>query len=646
MKVIALAFGIVPFAPQDEPKAKAPPPPGLDVTLQHVYDRHFTNDWLPLVMRLDNRTGRDIDAEVEVRCDEYLPTRVTRRESLSRGARKRLFFYLPLGPLRYAMEPNYRVTDGSGRVLAAGRMAGATRFSNTQDYQIAIFSGDAAAAPGFGMPREVSGVSVEVSRLTPDRLPDAWIGLKCLDLLLIHDAPLDALSPEQARAIADYVRQGGTAVLSPGANVAWLSHPALAAFVDARVQRSEEVSGLPGLATDYARFDRPETFLFHRLVGGEAFVGVARDREIVLYRSGFGRVIVLPFDLRRPPFDRWPGLEPLWQALILRTPRHFSDEGGLSLAGTPSKRHEILQSMSRLQSAYPSFFLLTFLAGLFVLAVGPANYLLLRRLRMTLLTVVTVPLISVLFLGVVFATGYALRGISTVAHSVRIVTTRPGVEIGRETELFSLFAASTRAYDIGFPAGAWALPSERAGVWTYDFWPGRDLDQMSRAVDCEQGTRHAYRRVAVGQWQHAGFVARSMRDLGAGVSYEVDGAVVRIRNGSPHAMERGVVVRTGVAGDSTPFGPVAPGATVEVPLARGKMNPVDDLGFAPGTLGADVLEPFLREVASFRGARHSALPSSFLVAVLRDERPAIRVDASLSSASRSLTLLIAVPGAE
>src|SRR5207247_3827115 len=122
--------------------------------------------------------------------------------------------------------------------------------------QIGLFSRTAASEEDFGIPTSINGIEVRFGRLSPDTFPDRWVGLAALDLIVVHDAPLDELTPDQARALSEYVRQGGSVLISPGPAKGWLTHPVLASFVSLRAAPPEEVTALPGLNRPYGPFRR------------------------------------------------------------------------------------------------------------------------------------------------------------------------------------------------------------------------------------------------------------------------------------------------------------------------------------------------------------------------------------------------------
>src|SRR4029079_14409017 len=125
----------------------------------------------------------------------------------------------------------------------------------------------------FGIPTSVNGVEVRFGKLSSATFPDRWLGLASLDLLIVHDAAFDELTPDQARALSDYVRRGGTALYSPGASSGWLAPPVLTALARVRAGPAAAVTSMPGLSTAYGPFRGAESFLVQPLLNGSPAIG-------------------------------------------------------------------------------------------------------------------------------------------------------------------------------------------------------------------------------------------------------------------------------------------------------------------------------------------------------------------------------------
>jgi len=245
-----------------------PPPPEIAVNLQFTPSGDFAGAWQTAVVELDSRTKRDLDLTVRIEDDSYL-TVATRRELLSPGARKRVFLYAPAASFQRGLPARYRITDSRGAELASGQLPTSTRGIGANGFQIGLFCRIPAAEDDFAIPTSLNSLEVRCGRLSPATFPDRWIGLMSLDLIVIHDAPLDELTTDQARALQDYVRYGGTVLIIPGSTAGWLSHPLIQSLAPVRTEPPRPVSAIPGLAAGYGALRATEPFLAATLLNGD-----------------------------------------------------------------------------------------------------------------------------------------------------------------------------------------------------------------------------------------------------------------------------------------------------------------------------------------------------------------------------------------
>ncbi|HLY10792.1 MAG TPA: hypothetical protein VKW04_15925 [Planctomycetota bacterium] len=632
----AAVLFLVPILMQPKPAA---PPPELAATFEFSPSPDFAGAWQTTVVELDSRTRRSLDLTIRIEDDSYLAI-ATRQEALAPGARKRVFLYTPAASFQRGIPARYRITDERGTELVAGQLPASSRGYAANGFQIGLFCRVPAAEDDFAIPTSLNSLEVRCGRLSPRTFPDRWVGLASLDLIVIHDAPLDELTTDQGRALLDYVRQGGSILVIPGSTSGWLSHPVLRSVAPVRADSARTVSSLPGFAAEFGAVRGADSFLVQPLLNGIPLLGGSPDsgHTLVRFDTGLGRAFVVGADLRRAPFDTWTGRRMFWTYLLNRIPRWFQEDLlPFPVAASPAQRDDLFQRMSRLINPYPPFGLILGLAVVFLGIVGPLNYGVLWKLRRTLLLVVTVPGISIGFLALIVVLGYLLKGTSTVAHSARLLSTRSGLGLAREIHLFTLFSPATRTYDVLFEPGTYG---------PFDRWNEYDRQNYRRRLEAmtpltmQTGSPMAIRGLHAGQWQSWDIETRAIRDLGNGIRFSVEGRRLKIHNGSARVIERGVFVQTGREGASLPFSGLGAGGDFEAPLSGAQRLGFDALGLAPGSLGETLLRPWLDSVSGEpAGASANGQTQRFLLCILRDEGAPVTVDARLSSRSRSVTVL-------
>jgi hypothetical protein len=235
--------------------------------------------------RADNKhdTRASLDVSVRIR------TRASRRSprgacAASAAARKADLSYAPARKLPGSTRSlrratGYRPFASCLRIIAINQ-----RGSANNPYQIGLFSRTSATADDFGIPTGLSGQEVRFGRFTTATFPDRWVGLAALDAPVIHDVAFDELVPDQARALSDYVRIGGTLILGPGVTKGWLAHPVLSSFVAVRAGEPQLAPKMAGLNGAHGNFRNAEPFPRPSVQNGESrsrTAGSGGDRPVL-----------------------------------------------------------------------------------------------------------------------------------------------------------------------------------------------------------------------------------------------------------------------------------------------------------------------------------------------------------------------------
>jgi len=96
----------------------------------------------------------------------------------------------------------------------------------------------------------------------------------------------------------------------------------------------------------------------------------------------------------------------------------------------------------------------------YVLILGPANYLILRRLDKTRLMWTTTPLIVLLFVVVAYATGNMLRGRIVLANALSVACVHAGESVAPARTYLTVFSPAKAQYNLSVGGDAWAQEAE------------------------------------------------------------------------------------------------------------------------------------------------------------------------------------------
>lgn len=346
----------------------------------------------------------------------------------------------------------------------------------------------------------LSGVksSTTVLTLTDDDLAEQVWPLHNLDLLVLAGVDLAGLSSGQRRALSQWVAGGGHLVVSGGPQAELTLAGLPEGLLPISLEGETTVEALPALE-DFVGESIPPTgpYLVSRVSApGEAVALAEGDLPlVVVQRQGLGRVTFLALDPTLAPLRSWAGNEALWGALLHADPQpSFWRRHALAEAQPVVSA---LAQMARLR--LPSMLGVGALLLVYIVLVGPVNYLILRRRRRLELAWVTIPLLTVLFALGVYALGRATRGGDRSLSNFAIVRMASESPVALVDTYAGLFSPSKRSYAISAGPGALLGPLSSSS-------PGAQEIEMLGV----EGAR--LRDFRVEQWSMRTFSAQSVLD--------------------------------------------------------------------------------------------------------------------------------------
>jgi hypothetical protein len=190
---------------------------------------------------------------------------------------------------------------------------------------------------------------------------------------------------------------------------------------------------------------------------------------------GRGSVYFLALDPKLAPLLDWDGSERLWDEVANRVPT-------LPVWGTGVKdSYSAVTAVSSLPSlALPSTALLVLFLFIYVIIIGPANYLVLKRMNRRELAWLTIPIIIIIFTGLAYFTGFQIKGNDTIVNQMAVVYGRAGGDEMRAQSLIALYSPRRRTFDMTVPGSTLTRPFEQgfSGVSG-----GGSIDAIQRGSD-------------------------------------------------------------------------------------------------------------------------------------------------------------------
>jgi hypothetical protein len=496
--------------------------------------------WIPLRVTLVN-AGDPIEGRVVIHDKRFaIAARFTQEVSLGRNARRTVVLYAP------AMTDAFDVQLISGDTVIAA-ITPVVRELASGD-RLALIASDPPDAFNFiGDVRTANGSTTALASLRLDQLPDHSAALDAADVIIFSGVDTSQLTQAQRNAIESWVAGGGHLMLAGGPS-AQLAFGGFTNILPSRagvalVNTSPEALG--GLATPASLFQLApvptQTIAVSRLQldvpGARALAGSPETPLIVRRDFGRGLVDQLAFDPSLAPLRDWDGRSALFAAL-------FNGRSGLSNDIGTRVEDDVegaQTAASALEAASPpSAFVVAGFFALYVLVIGPLNFLILRRFKRQAWAWLSIPAIVIAFTVLGLLTGFRLRGNNPQVHRLSVTLGDSAGDNARSYSLYGLFAP--RRADVDFEVGR-ALPQALSEPL--------DPEQPQLSVDVDFGDPTRVRQVPLTNSDVRTLYARNgglaqplMADLSyapgaAGVASAINGT---LRNDSPYALSMCVLM--------------------------------------------------------------------------------------------------------
>ncbi len=293
--------------------------------------------------------------------------------------------------------------------------------------------------------RPLNGVT-RTAQLNISDLPDQAQGWGMLDALIISNVDTGTLSPEQKKSLKLWVANGGKLFVTGG--IQWQSTAAgLNDLLPIKLTSTQNVTGLPALSAYAVDSDPLEAESI--LATGTAETGtnilVKQNGIPVLIEKqiGYGKVYFFAADPGLQPLNDWDGMQDIYQHLLAtKSPKPSWSNGTWDSYQASSA----LATLPEL--ALPSFFYICGWLGLYIVVIGPVNYLILRRMKRTELAWVTVPALVIIFTSLAYFSGYAYRGTRPILNRIMLTQAWQGIDEAQTSVLVGLYSPTRTTYNV------------------------------------------------------------------------------------------------------------------------------------------------------------------------------------------------------
>ncbi len=301
-------------------------------------------------------------------------------------------------------------------------------------------------------------------------IPERAQILNSIDVLIFSNIDTGKLTSAQRQALMEWVAGGGRLVLTGGSD--W--QKTVAGFMETNL-----LPFLPGGSTEVNNLDNLLQFSHSSEALPATEQGVlaatgsltedvqvlveADDASPLILRKGYGagEVFYLTFDPGLAIFRNWGGREDFFRSL-LSTP--LDKPSWLLGIRNWVQAKEAALTLPNLN--LPSPLLICGFLGIYILAIGPLNYLLVRFLKRSELGWVTIPVLVLSFSVLIILVGTVSRGSRVILNRIAIVQVWPDVPQARVDGVMGIYSPTRSTYqaEVNTPTLLHPLPSDYGGI--------------------------------------------------------------------------------------------------------------------------------------------------------------------------------------
>ncbi|MDX1523076.1 MAG: hypothetical protein R3264_15730, partial [Anaerolineae bacterium] len=349
----------------------------ITVDIEAGLDSLYKADmWGPIQVTIAN-DGPDVRAMVKIEDTGYRNTGTlyTFPVELPSQSRKHLAFSIPF---RHSQNIEVDIVDENDDLLYSERVN--LQIFNQEDFLVGVVASEPSllnALAGLSAP---NNARVGVAHLNLDDLSPSFQAWEALDMLVFNDIDTGQLTVDQQNALRHWVSSGGRLVIGGGPNAAQTISGLTQLLPFAQI----ETETLPHPINELRPYsgptieDRGPYVAAVPVKVGPGRVLVEKDRHplIVSYDRDAGQILYIAFDLGLAPLDTIAGREQFFPNLVdTFTP----DKTHLIEHANWSNMQTSLSLIPNQTLPRPGTIVLFLL--LYILAVGPVNYLVLSRFK-------------------------------------------------------------------------------------------------------------------------------------------------------------------------------------------------------------------------------------------------------------------------
>lgn len=397
----------------------------IDIKLEAGFDSVYKiGSKVPVSIEVNNSL-REISGELQVEVEKGLEPGTAddvnkiiiyaEKVNLPNNSTKKFTLNVPIN--KYLSKLRVNITEGKKNVLSKDVVINGG--INSDKLLIGVLSEDYDSLSylsntdiGF------NGVYGNVyTSLTEKNFPDSPDVMNMFNIILVNNFDTSKLNSKQYNALKKWVDNGGMLIIGTGSNynkTLSLFSSKKDDFISGDIGNTASVSTSALSNLIYSK-DKDETLKINivnlKLKNGRSVVSENGIDLVNQITKGKGAIIVSSFDFGLEPIISWPGKTEFFSKLVEKTvPEYYKDlniKNGANIVNDPYMLTNSINTIPELPTPKPANLIIIFI--IYILIVAPINYFVLKKLDKRELMWVSVPILSVIFAGVMFISGVSTR---------------------------------------------------------------------------------------------------------------------------------------------------------------------------------------------------------------------------------------------
>ncbi|MBC8170425.1 MAG: hypothetical protein H7X77_02090 [Anaerolineae bacterium] len=410
------------------------------------YDGYFREGfWMPLLISVTNN-GDPIEGKLIARQERStaLTNSFSTPISIPSGGRQTVFLYITMK--NFASTILVELLDAEDTIVTELEVP--VRPVTPRDELYVVITG--ATNSAIDLTRLATGGNQAFqANWFPANIPDKVGTLDAVNMMIFSDVDTGTLTASQRNTIQEWVIAGGHLIVTGGIN--W--QPTAAAFTDllpltpTGTTPVTDFAGLALLAGDYNNTLSGNYIVTsgQPVADAQVLASSSSDQPLLIrHTQGNGVVDYLTADPSIAPLRTWANQTRLWFSILTSLESRPGWTYGFNDLDKGIDSIEILPGFS----ALPEVTAMIGFLVLYIVLVGPVNYLILRRFNRRELAWITIPIFILLFSALAWATGFNLRGNEVTLSRVTVIQSWANEELARSEQLIGLLAPRRANYTL------------------------------------------------------------------------------------------------------------------------------------------------------------------------------------------------------